>query len=406
MKIQRILIFFLIINNFSNLSANSENQSHELKDPTIPRQIVLTWQQNPSSSMTITWRTDDSTGTNTLSYELSPGGIEITGKTIIAESFTFAETKAWLHTAELTGLKPNTEYNVTINHPSSPEKFYFRTLPSQRGEKDLVFLAGGDSRTQRDVRREMNQLAIEQDPDFIIFDGDFIQNALNEQEWDDWFDDWHEQMITPDGRRIPVVPAIGNHEVSGGYLQSREKAPFYLNRFITPEPRNYYALEFGPDMVLVTLDTDHLTEVTEQTPWLDSTLTVHQNKRWKLIQWHVAAWPSVRDFNGDIPVKIRASWIPLIEKHNVHLVIEAHDHAYKKTVPIRNNQRDDENGIIYIGDGGWGAPTRETKKPDEFWWLDEALKIDHFWKITLPKDASHLMVEPIFRPPGKSFKLN
>jgi acid phosphatase type 7 len=158
--------------------------------------------------------------------------------------------------------------------------------------------------------------------------------------------------------------------------------------------------------VLITLDSDHITEVTLQTEWLDSTLTAHEGKRWNLVQWHVAAWPSVRDFNGDIPVKIRNHWIPVLEKHNVNLVIEAHDHAYKKTVPIRNNARDDENGIIYIGDGGWGAPIRETKNPDNFWWLDEALTIDHFWKLILSKDGKSLTVVPVFRPPGSSFILN
>jgi hypothetical protein len=402
MKIQQALLIFLLTSSFISLSNGSKYQNPEIDDPTLPRQIILTWQQDPSHSMTITWRTDDSSGTNTLSYATKQSGLIIGEKTIQAKTFTFAETSAWLHTVELTNLKPNDEYFVTIHHPTAPEKFHFRTMPSQRGERDLVFLAGGDSRTRRDVRREMNELAITQNPDFVIFDGDFIQSALNEQQWDEWFDDWHEQMITPEGRRVPIVTSIGNHEVSGGFLQSRDKAPFFLNRFITPAPRNYYALEFGPDLVLLTLDTDHITEVTQQTQWLDSTLTAHNDNKWKLIQWHVAAWPSVRDFDGDVPVKIRNHWIPVIEKHNVNLVIEAHDHAYKKTVPIRNNQQDNENGIIYIGDGGWGAPTRDTKNPEDFWWLDEALNIDHFWKITLPKDAKHLKVEPIFRPQGKT----
>jgi acid phosphatase type 7 len=201
------------------------------------------------------------------------------------------------------------------------------------------------------------------------------------------------------------VPAIGNHEVDGSYLQPRENAPFYFNRFVAPEPRNYYVLEFGPDLVVVTLDSDHITDITDQNEWLDETLEAHQDKRWKLVQWHVAAWPSVRDFDGRIPVKIRENWVPIIEKHNVDLVIEAHDHAYKRTVPIRNNRQDNENGIIYTGDGGWGAPIRDTKDPDDYWWLEEAVKIDHFWKFTLSEDGRTLQVDPIFRPAGKSFTL-
>lgn len=158
-------------------------------------------------------------------------------------------------------------------------------------------------------------------------------------------------------------------------------------------------------MVLVTLDSDHIVEITLQNSWLDKTLSEYKDSKWKMVQYHVAAWPSVRDFDGSIPKKIREHWIPLLERHNVDIVIEAHDHAYKKTVPIRDNRRNDENGIIYLGDGGWGAPVRDVKDPEEFWWLDEALKIDHFWKFTLSVDGNNLQVDPVFRPAGKSFEL-
>lgn len=370
-----------------------------------PRQVVLTWQNDPSTTMTITWRTDIRGEKHTLRFSEKPGAKPRKWKTLEGETFTFDETTAWLHTVELKNLKPGQKYYVQIDHPELPDKFAFQTMPDANNRRELIFLAGGDSRSRRDVRREMNELAAQQNPDFVIFDGDFISTALNEQQWDEWFDDWHEQMITPDGRRIPVIPSIGNHEVDGGYLQPREKAPFYFHRFVVPELRTYYVLKMSPDMVLVTLDSDHIFEITGQTAWLDKTLQEYKNSRWKLVQYHVAAWPSVRDFAGDLPKKIREHWIPVLEKHNVDLVIEAHDHAYKKTVPIRNNKQDDQNGIVYLGDGGWGAPTRDVKNPEEYWWLEEAVKIDHFWKFTLSEDGRNLKVDPIFRPAGKSFRL-
>ena len=70
-------------------------------------------------------------------------------------------------------------------------------------------------------------------------------------------------------------------------------------------------------MVLLTLDSDHITEVTKQTEWLDKTLQAYHDTRRKLVQYHVGAWPSVRDFEGALPQKIRAHWIPVLEKHEV-----------------------------------------------------------------------------------------
>ncbi len=372
--------------------------------PSQPRQVVLTWQNDPSTTMTITWRTDVLEESHSLSFTDKYWQHVSQWTTTDAQSFTFAETKAWLHTVELTNLNPGQTYYVTINHPEFPDHFSFRTMPDENSRRDLVFLAGADSRTQREVRRDMNELAAQLHPEFIIFDGDFIATALSEQEWDEWFDDWHELLITPDGRRVPVIPSIGNHEVNGSFLQPRDQAPFYFNRFVVEEPKTRYILKLAPDLVLVTLDTDHILEITSQTDWLDSELAKHQDVIWKLVQYHVAAWPSVRGFDELVPVKIRKHWIPVLEKHDVDFVIEAHDHAYKKTVPIRNNSRDDEKGIIYLGDGGWGAPVRDVKNPDDYWWLEEAVKIDHFWKFILSADGKTLKVEPVFRPAGKSIE--
>lgn len=372
-----------------------------------PSQVVLNWQSEPSTSMTITWRNDERDARHVLRYGLDPNMPAGEWYERVADSFSFEETSAWLHRVALEGLESSRTYHVVIDHPTQPESFTFRTLPATRGERDLVFLAGGDSRSRRDVRREMNALAAAEDPDFVIFAGDFINTALSERQWDDWFDDWHEQLITPAGRRIPVIPAIGNHEVAGAFLQPRGRAAFYYNRFALPSPGSHHVLRLGPDLVLLTLDSDHTEAIEDQTRWLDETLGAHDHFPWKLVQYHVAAWPSVRDFDGERPAKIRAHWVPLLEKHDVDLVIEAHDHAYKKTVPIRANRANAERGVIYIGDGGWGAPIREVRNPAEHWWLDEAASADHFWKLTLSRDGSSLEVEPIFRfePEGTGFRL-
>ncbi|MCC5928661.1 MAG: metallophosphoesterase family protein [Cyclobacteriaceae bacterium] len=383
------VLLFLFLCTFYSIQAQ-ENQD-------IPRQVLLTWQGNTSETMTITWRTDQAIDNPTLRYTHKAKRDFSKWNQVNASSFTFEPSKAHMHTVELKGLKAGRDYHVVIDHPTQPDQFYFTTIPKNNRRNDLIFLAGGDSRSRRDVRREMNELAIRQNPDFVVFDGDFIATALNEEQWDDWFDDWHEQMITPEGRRIPVVPAIGNHEVQGGYGQTRDKAAFYFNRFIVPEPRNFYALEFTRDLILITLDTEHITPVEDQTDWLDSTLSAHSDKKWKIIQWHVAAWPSVRDFEGDLPRKIRETWIPVIEKHNVDFVIEAHDHAYKRTEPIRNDQIDLFNGIYYLGDGGWGAPVRDTKNPEEYWWLAEAEKADHLWKYSISNKGNSITVVPVFK---------
>ena len=66
----------------------------------------------------------------------------------------------------------------------------------------------------------------------------------------------------------------------------------------------------------------------------------------------------------------------------VKLAFENHDHAYKRTFPIKNNKIDRE-GIVYIGDGSWGTRPREVHKLEETWYLQKAQSIRAFTLVTL-----------------------
>ena len=49
----------------------------------------------------------------------------------------------------------------------------------------------------------------------------------------------------------------------------------------------------------------------------------------------------------------RKHWVPLYEKHSVDLVLEHHDHTFKRTHPLLNGHAD-KRGVLYLGDGSWG----------------------------------------------------
>lgn len=452
-----------------------------------PRQIILTWEDDPMTTMTITWRTEHK-GDSVVRFAPAEEGLEQDWKQEEARTFTFDETEAWLHTAKLAGLKPGTEYKaVVVTAGVASEEFSFRTAPAE--SREVFFVAGGDSRTNRELRREINARVAAEDPDFVMFDGDFVEAPLSDEEWDDWFDDWHELMVTEDNRRIPLIPAVGNHEVKGDFGKEKEDAPFYYHRFKLPEPQKYYAVEYGPDLVLLTLDSGHTCDIDgEQLVWLEETLKKYEG-RYIIVQYHVPAWPSgVREFFGRLSQEIREHWVPLFEKYGVMLAMESHEHTYKRTPPLLLYHRDEdeaelikdatnkarrsydrnkdysleanpemqklaageweelgyashfealqelclhmalygiqlrkvsvddvyglvnntplyrdywgriceENGVVYIGDGGWGAPLRTAKNVDAYWWLEETKSLNHYFKITLRPEAKELEIIPVF----------
>lgn len=298
-----------------------------------PRQIILTWQNSPQTTMTITWRTDQK-GEKSIAYFSSDENLAIDDyKHQEAETFTFEETAAWIHSVELTGLNPGETYWVVVQtDEQGSEKFSFRTAPAESA--DLVFVVGSDAqhlRTQMDVIREIFRKAAQEDPDFFIYSGDFVNAELSDLEWDLFFDLWDELMITDEGRRIPLIPAIGNHEVVAGYGGRKELAVFYYNRLKLPEPEKYHVLQFGPDLTIISLDSNHTSPIDgEQLSWLESTLEEYQDSKWIVVHYHDGAWWG----NDSMRAKLRSKWIPLFEEYGVDLVHNGHSHGYIKTVPI------------------------------------------------------------------------
>src|SRR5262249_21587197 len=151
-------------------------------------------------------------------------------------------------------------------------------------------------------------------------------------------------MIARDGRIIPMVTCIGNHEVDGAYGKQRDRAPFFYALFDGLYPETGYAtLDFGDYLSLVLLDTGHTTPIAgAQTSWLEKALKARVDHPNLFVVNHVPAYPSYRNPE---PPKVkdgqdkkfgtgeeqRTHWVPLFEKYRVPVVLEHHDHTFKRS---------------------------------------------------------------------------
>jgi acid phosphatase type 7 len=189
-------------------------------------------------------------------------------------------------------------------------------------------------------------------------------------------------MVDPAGRLIPLVSCMGNHEVDGGYDGKRSKAAHYLSVFdgFYPE-RTFGVLDIGDYLSLVLLDTDHIAPVAgEQTNWLEKTLAERQDRPHLIVANHVPAYPSHRppfgkDGKGETGADQRQHWSPLFERYKVDVVLEHHDHTFKRTHPLTNGLAD-KNGVMYLGDGSWGK-IRPPHSPEEFPYLASVAEAYH-----------------------------
>jgi len=330
----------------------------------VSETIYLTWKRSPTTTMTIQWISLHDQLENRVFFHKKN---ETEWNEISGHATRFPQTLGYLiHQVELLSLEPNTEYVFKLY--GSPKEYQFRTMPLNLNIP-INFVVGGDMYHDgiEYLCATCKQAALF-NPSFAIVGGDIAyashSNPLRKQEvkrWIEWVRCWHQEMISPQGFLIPVIAAVGNHDVSGGFNQSPAQARIFSELFPMPGNQVYNVLDFSHYLTILLMDSGHANPIAgKQTDWLKATLNERKNVTNRFAVYHVPAYPSVRPFSHELSQKIRQYWIPYFESGGIQTVFEHHDHAYKRTHPLLRNQID-PTGIIYLGDGAWGV--KRPRKP-------------------------------------------
>lgn len=306
----------------------------------------------------------------------------------IDEITTIHTTKTYVHSVNLLGLEPDTNYFFQFDKKGP--RYYFHTLPKQ-AEKPVRFVVGGDLFLDYNIFTTMNRLIAETDADFLVLGGDlayaqskktmFKTDSAILNRWTHFFKLLKEAFIKSDGRVIPILPVVGNHDVTNDEKMGKEKAFFY--EFFPQLQTSYRYLDIHSSACLFLMDTGHLQSISgSQTEWLEESLKKHENSPYKIPIYHIAAYPSCYGLNQHSADIIRKNWVPLFEKYQVPVAFEQHNHSYKKTFPIKGNKID-PTGVVYLGDGCWGVHSRES--PGR-WYLQDTRAINHYWFVTVSQN--------------------
>ncbi|MCL6258690.1 metallophosphoesterase family protein [Aquiflexum sp. TKW24L] len=366
---------------------------------TEPHAFYLTWTSDPTTTMDVDWHMDE---INPTTLYLRKKGTE-KWKSLESDVLPYPFSSRYIHRVGIQGLRPNTEYELKF--ASSESVYYFRTLPKNLNNKSLKIAIGGDSMHQKEWLEKTNRVVTAQDPDFVIIGGDMAyENGLAEniQRIYDWFDAYKNTLVTADKRILPCIVAAGNHEVVGGYYTKHEGyvqnnefrariAPYFYSLFSFPGQPGYNVLDFGNYLSLIILDTEHSNPILGvQTDWLTKTFEERKKVNHKIPIYHVPAFPSVREYSGTVQTLVRETWTPIFEANGVEIAFENHDHAYKRTFPIKNMEVN-EAGIIYVGDGSYGVTPRKIHSVDSTWYLNKAQSIRAFTLLTVEENRWSLV---------------
>lgn len=289
-----------------------------------------------------------------------------------------------IHWLRLDGLEPGTTCHAVVGDAARgwSRPFSFRTLPAD--DRPLRFISGGDLGPWEPVDALAREAA-KRDPAFICLGGDlFYENG--ELAGVDRVDGMLERLLpnlrAPDGRLIPMILAIGNHEVRGHFGKTAAEAPFYHGLFAQGLRPATYRRAIGANAVLYVLDTNHVTPVGgDQTAWLANQFKLDEDRRWKFALYHVPLYPSNRAFEPNS--EAMRMWRPLFDQNHLTAAFENHDHTFKRTRPMRNGV-EDAHGTIYLGDGCWGVRSRPVDATRPY--LAKAASLNHLWEVSVSRE--------------------
>lgn len=359
-----------------------------------PMHVYLTYSDAPETSIDINILLPAKVESVSVFYDTEARGDDPTAYTHQLQA-TYCQTtmelsdRRALYVATLKDLTPGTVYHFVAGETkygmSKPRKF--KTLPG--GDKPFRFVNGGDMGVDGLVV-PLLKLAAKEDPDFVVIGGDlaYVNGLLaGNERWDTWLRNWDENMVASDGRMIPIITAIGNHETNAYKDEDKAiRAPWYMGLFGRQGKELYYSRKVGENLVFIVLDSGHLTPHDgAQAEWLAQELEKYQRVKYKFAVYHVPLYPSHRPYDGVASQLGRTHWGPLFDKYGLTVALEHHDHTFKRTKPLKGNVVD-PTGTVYVGDGCFGRDPRPID-PELRWYNHAEASKANFWVIDVSSEG-------------------
>jgi 3',5'-cyclic AMP phosphodiesterase CpdA len=369
-------------------------------------QIHLTYGQDPSTTMNVSWVTATSVSNPRLTLGAAGGwGF---GRTIQAETRSYTDyygVQTITQHAQIVGLTPYADYVYSIQSDGAPAvQGTFRTAP--QGRVPFRFTSFGDigsgnpawSKSSLNAITATNQ--IEQfDPAVHILNGDLSYANVNQKTmpavWADFFNN-----TQPSAMHRPWMPTLGNHEVEAGngplgYLSYQTRYTLPGNGSSSFEG-NWYSFQVG-SVLFIALDNNDVVYENDggayygttnalyirgysngqQEAWLEQTLRqarFNPSVDWIIAYMHQTAMSTSSSGSGS-DLGIRQSWLPLFDKYGVDLVLCGHDHDYERSYQVKGTDPgtflrptvvstdlstvDTTKGLVHIVLGGGGTSSHD-----------------------------------------------
>ncbi len=354
----------------------------------IPDRIVLTWSGDPTTTASITWRTDTSITQAEGQIAEANASANFTtwarSETARIEKWKRNRLVAHFHSVTFQNLKPNTLYAYRVGSDKIWSSWYqFRTASAEPDKFTFIYLGDAQNNLLSLWARTIRTAVLDAPhADFIIHAGDLVNNANRDSDWHEWFEsgDWIHA-------KIPSIPSPGNHEYSNYQdVSKRRLSVLWRPQFTLPEngpegftETTYYIDYQGARIISLNSNERHK----EQVPWLEQVLKNNPNK-WTFVTFHHPIFSAGGRANKDQ----REAWKPVFDKYAVDMVLQGHNHTYARGNNIGSSAtvRDSTKGTVYVVSVSGPKQYRLKKDP----WVTRGAENTQLYQIiTVSGDTLH-----------------
>ena len=350
-KYPNALIKFILILIASNLAANEYYRAMvDAKPSTIPSRVALNWSDDPTTSISVTWRTSTEVENAYAEIAIADASANFTTwrTQVTAKTEKWGQNKysAHFHSVTFSDLKPDTLYAYRVGSEKIWSAWYqFRTAEANGNSFSFIYFGDAQNNLLSLWSRVIRASILDApQANFLLHAGDLVDSANNDSDWEEWF-----QAGSWIHAQLPIIATPGNHEYRTDSTGKRNLSTLWRPHFTLPqngpeglEETVYFVDYQGARIISLNSNQD----LVKQANWLDNVLTKNPNN-WSFLTFHHPVYSASK---GRDNKDLRELWKPIIDKHQVDLVLTGHDHSYGRGNYIGNgvNVRDEKNGTVYV----------------------------------------------------------
>ena len=172
---------------------------------------------------------------------------------------------------------------------------------------------------------------------FIVSAGDQVNAGKNEREYADYLG---ADALTS----LPVATTIGNHDsVSNQYSLHFNNPNAFSSKDANyiqgqTEAGTDYYYSYG-NVLFIVLDTNNYNCATHENV-MKKAISENKDAKWRIVVFHQDIFGSGYDHSDSDGMVLRTQLTPLMDKYDIDVVLQGHDHTYSRTYQLQGDGKD------------------------------------------------------------------